>query len=258
MGGTREALLVGVDVYQDPGLGQLRSPAQGVEGLARVLGDPAIGAFNVETVINQPEHIIRRKIATFFDNRKRDDFLLMYLSCHAVKDANGELYFAAKDTTLHGLEATAVSSHFISRQMERSRSRCVVLFLDSCYSGAFARGMSTRIDEGIDLKSRFEGHGRAIFTASSAMEYTFDEGELSKSAAAGSANLTATIIRGLETGAADRNGDGWISFDELYDYVYEHARRSWPSQTPGKWIFGVHGGLLIARGPSHRPGSKPP
>jgi len=35
------------------------------------------------------------------------------------------------------LSATAVAADFVDRQMTRSRSRRIVLFLDCCYAGAF-------------------------------------------------------------------------------------------------------------------------
>src|SRR5687767_7656163 len=47
--GTRSALIIASREYQDPGLGQLRSPAHDAEALARVLGNPRIGGFDVTT-----------------------------------------------------------------------------------------------------------------------------------------------------------------------------------------------------------------
>jgi len=44
-------------------------------------------------------------------------------------------------------------------------------------------------------------------------------------------------VHGLRTGEADRDLDGLISLDELYDYVYDRVRERTPNQTPGKWTF---------------------
>ena len=38
-----------------------------------------------------------------------------------------------------------------------------------------------------------------------------------------------------------------MALDELYDYIYDKVRAATPNQTPGKWTFGVQGGLVIAR-----------
>jgi hypothetical protein len=51
----------------------------------------------------------------------------------------------------------------------------------------------------------------------------------------------------LEAGEADRDQDGLVALDELYDYVYDKVRAVTPNQTPGKWMFGVQGELVIAR-----------
>lgn len=129
--------------------------------------------------------------------------------------------------------------------MTRSRSRRIVLLLDCCYSGAFATGLMSRAGDRVEIKERFDGRGRVVLTASSAMEYSFEGDEL---AGEGRPSVfTSALVRGLATGEADRNRDGWISVDELYDYAYDEVRAVTPSQTPGKWVFDVQGDLYVAR-----------
>ena len=67
--------------------------------------------------------------------------------------------------------------------------------------------------------------------------------------------FTSALIRGLETGDADRDHDGLISFDDLYDYVYDEVLRSTPGQTPSKSVPKMEGRLYIAR--SRRPAQLP-
>jgi hypothetical protein len=248
---SRSALVVANDAYEDPGLSRLRAPAVDAAELASVLSDPAIGDFAVKVVSDQPEHRLRREIARFFADRSRDDLLLLHFSCHGIKDESGQLYFATTDTELSNLDATAVSAEYVNRQMTRSRSRRMVLLLDCCYSGAFARGMLARADSSVDLVERFEGRGRTVLTASSALEYAFEDAELSRAAARPSV-FTHAVVTGLRTGEADRDGDGRISVDELYEYVYDEVRRVTPNQNPGRWNFEAQGDLFIARSPSVR------
>ena len=59
--------------------------------------------------------------------------------------------------------------------------------------------------------------------------------------------FTSALVEGLETGEADRDQDGLVALDELYDYIYDKVRTATPNQTPGKWTFGVQGELFIAR-----------
>ena len=54
MTGTRAALIIATGKYEDPELRELRAPAQDERALTRVLADPAIGGFHVESVVDQP------------------------------------------------------------------------------------------------------------------------------------------------------------------------------------------------------------
>lgn len=241
----REALIVAADAYGDAKLSELKAPAQDAAELARVLGDPTIGGFRVDVSLNEPDHVVRRRLSEFFQDRSRDDLLVLHISCHGLKDEDGTLFFASSNTEVGHLEATAIPSEFVNRQMTRSRSRRIVLLLDCCFGGAFARGMVHRAGEDVAVKEEFGGQGRVVLTASRAMEYAF-EGDRRQGDAQPSI-FTSAVVEALETGRADRDQDHRISVDELYDYVYERVREETPNQTPSKWTFDVHGDLFIAR-----------
>jgi uncharacterized RDD family membrane protein YckC len=245
--GTRSALIVASDDYADPGLRRLRAPASDARALAAVLRDPNIGGFDVRTLLNQPAYEVNEAVEEFFDERRPDDLLLLHFSSHGVKDEAGELYFAAANTKLRRLGATAVAAEFVNRRMSRSRSRRVVLLLDCCYAGAFERGMTARAGSGVAIEQHFGGRGRAVITASSAMEYAFEGNQLADAQELAPSVFTSALVEGLETGEADRDQDGYVALDELYDYVYDKVRAVTPNQTPGKWTFGVQGDLFIAR-----------
>ena len=256
MAGRRSALVIANDSYQDPGLQRLRAPVRDADALARVLGDPAIGNFEVQLKLNLSESQVRRQVAAFFSDRRLDDLLLLHFSCHGVKDADGQLYFAAADTELPALEATGVPSEFVNRQMTKCRSRRILLLLDCCYSGAFARGMTARADKGVDVRDQLGGHGRAVITASSSMEYAFEGDALTELEEAPSV-FTSAVVRGLETGDADGNRDGYITVEELYQYVYDEVRNATPNQRPRLWTFDLEDRLVIARAARARPAELP-
>lgn len=247
MDGARSALIVASDGYTDPGLRQLRAPASDARALAAVLRDPQIGGFEVWTLLNEPAHEVSLAVEEFFADRRPDDLLLLHFSCHGVKDESGELYFAMANTLLRRLGSTAVAADFVNRRMSRSRSRRVVLLLDCCYAGAFERGMTARAGTGVGIEAQFGGRGRAVITASSAMEYAFEGDELADTRELTPSVFTSALVDGLETGDADRDQDGMVALDELYDYIYDKVRTATPNQTPGKWTFGVQGELVIAR-----------
>ena len=135
--------------------------------MVRGLRNPAIGNFEVETLINEPLGAVCRAIEDFFvfSDARPEDFLLLYFSGHGVTDEGGRrLYLTTVDTQLvhHSVRrATAVAEDFVKAAMQRSRSRRQVILLDCCHSGAFAEGLSksTSLPE---LSSYFQGSGRMV------------------------------------------------------------------------------------------------
>jgi hypothetical protein len=239
-------LIVATKTYADEGLRELRSAAADAAALTQVLTDSQIGDFDVSTVLDRPAHEVAEAVEDFFADRKPEDLLLIHLSGHGIKNQDGELHFAMTNTKLDRLAATSVSAQFLNRLMSASRARSIVLFLDCCYAGAFGRGMVTRGSDTVDLKERFSGQGRAVITATGALEYAFEGGQLADGQPDPSV-FTAAMVRGLATGEADRNRDGWVGLDELYEYVFDAVRDVNPHQTPSMWAFGVQGNLHLAR-----------
>src|SRR5205823_12409215 len=110
------------------------------------------------------------------------------------KDEGGDLYLAASNTKLRRLGATAVAADFVNRRMSRSRSRRVVLLLDCCYAGAFERGMVARAGSGVGIEEQFGGRGRAVITASSAMEDAFEGDELTDAGEQAPSVFTSALV----------------------------------------------------------------
>jgi Caspase domain len=248
MASSKSALIIASSNYADPELRRLQAPASDARALAAVLRDPQVGGFEVATSLNEPAHKVSLAVEEFFADRRPDDLLLLHFSCHGVKDEDGELYFAMADTLVRRLAATGVAANFVNRRMSRSRSRRVVLLLDCCYAGAFERGMTARADGDAGIEAQFAGgRGRAVITASSAMEYAFENGELADVGEPAPSVFTSALVQGLETGEADRDQDGRVALDELYDYIYDKVQSATPHQTPCKWTYGIQGELFIAR-----------
>lgn len=243
--GARRALVIANLEYQDVALHALRAPADDARGLERVLGDPLIGGFEVEVCLDHDEPAIRRKIADFFADRAREDLLVLHYSGHGIKDMRGRLHLAARDTDLTRLASTAVPAAFLDDRMAECASQRIVLILDCCYSGAFTRGTLSRADRSVHVAEEFGGLGRVVLTASNATEYSF-EGTLLAESDGQPSVFTSALVRGLETGAADLDGNGEITVDELYDYTYQQVRREQPNQTPMKESR-VEGALVLAR-----------
>jgi uncharacterized caspase-like protein len=255
MGGSRVALVVANDQYADPGLRSLAAPAQDAAALAEVLTDPSVGGFDVRVLHNESAQEIRFAVEDFFADRAPEDLLLLHFSCHGLKNAAGELFLAVADTRPTRLASTAVAADFVNRQMADSRAQRIALFLDCCYGGAFPRGMVVRAAGEAQVRDAFAGQeqvgggrGRVIVTASSAMEYAFEGGQLTADASTPRPSVfTSAVVDGLTTGEADKDGDGWVGLTELVGYVTDRVHRVTPNQNPQMWTFGSQGELLIAR-----------
>ncbi|WP_182872951.1 DNA translocase FtsK 4TM domain-containing protein [Microbispora sp. H10670] len=251
----RYALLVGSDDYtEDARLRKLRGPQADVRALARVLSDPGIGAFEVETVINEPSHVVSTRLEAFFSGHKRDDLLLFYFTGHGLLDPEGRLFFAMTNTRFGLLGSTAVSAQFVKDVLNPSRSRTKVVILDCCGSGAFPRDMIAKQARTLQAAQQLQGHGRVILTASDALQYAFEDGGVVGDAT--TSVFTRFLVEGLETGAADLNFDGEVDLDELYDYAYERTVEANPTQHPQKLSL-VSGKVVIAKNAA-RPALLPP
>jgi tetratricopeptide (TPR) repeat protein len=253
------ALIIGNGHYEDACLSKLRAPDVDVRGLAEVLTAPGIGAFDeVTPILNEGLAMVRKAIARFFDAKHRDDLLFLYFSGHGVRDEQGHLYLAVRDTERAVLAGTAIEASFVTARMDRSASKRLVLVLDCCHSGAFGYGAKAAQGASVGTATAFEGtgRGRVVLTATDSTQYAWEGdqviGDVENSL------FTHYLIEGLRSGAADRDEDGLITIDEIYDYVYDRVLSETPKQTPGKWAFGQQGEIIIARNPSVSAPKLPP
>ena len=250
MSDGRFALIIANDKYEDQELKKLDSPASDAEQLEKVLKDPTIGGFEVKKLSNEPWHKLREEIDNFFNERRRDDLLFIYFACHGIKDEDGRLYFATANTHRKNLNVTGIEADFVNQAMFRSRSRKQVLLLDCCYGGAFASGYAARANKEVDTREHFkEGRGKVVITASDATQFAFEDKKLVEKGQVGSI-FTRALVHGLKTGEADRDKDGQISENELYDYIHDRVTDEKPIQKPRKWVFDVEGNIIIAKNPN--------
>lgn len=68
-----------------------------------------------------------QEIEDFFMDRNSDDLLILYFSCHGIKDMNGKLYFASVDTRPKRPLSSLISADFVNEVMKNTNSRRQVL-----------------------------------------------------------------------------------------------------------------------------------
>jgi hypothetical protein len=237
------ALLIGVSEYE-PGLNPLPAAVKDLDAMKEVLLHPEMGGFAGADIVllkNPKRQEMEESIETLFANRHRDDLVLLFFSGHGIKDDAGRLYLGTSKTrkTPQGdlVRSSAVAANFVHENMSRSRSKRQVVILDSCFSGAFAEGLSAKDDGTIDIRTQLGGEGRAVLTSSSSTQYSFEqEGEeLSL--------YTRFLIEGIKTGAADLDGDDVVSIDELHEYASRKVREVKPELKPE--IYAMREGFKI-------------
>ncbi|MFH7244410.1 MAG: GUN4 domain-containing protein [Spirulina sp.] len=224
----KHALLIGVDTYGE-GLQPLPAASKDVMALQAVLLNPQIGGFDeAKPLINPTQPDMAREIELWFQDRQPEDLVLLFFSGHGVKDDRRELYFAAANTEKQRnrlLTATAISARFIHNCIRDCKAKSQVLILDCCFSGAFGDAIA-RNDGDIPLEEQLGAEGRVVLASTSAVDYSFEEKGVDLSI------YTRYLVEGLATGAADEEGNGWITVDALHSYAGRKVKETSPVMSP--------------------------
>ncbi len=249
---AKVALLIGVSEYE-PGLNPLPAAVKDVEAMRRVLANPEMGGFaeaDIRVLKNPQRQEMEEAIYRLFANRQKDDLLLFYFSGHGIKDESGRLYLSTRSTRKENgrlFEPSAVAASTLHERINKSKSERQVLILDCCFSGAIAQGLTVKDDGSVNVQEHLGGKGRAILTASTSTQYSFEQegSELSV--------YTRYLVEGIEKGAADKDGDGWIAVDELHEYASIKVTEAAPAMTPK--FYPVEGGyrIRLAKSPKDDP-----
>ncbi|MEO0409583.1 MAG: SUMF1/EgtB/PvdO family nonheme iron enzyme [Cyanobacteria bacterium P01_A01_bin.135] len=245
---ARYALLIGCSDHGE-GLTSLRASLNDVAALACILRDPALGQFDqVTTLLNPEPQALREAAETLFYTARKDDLVLLYFSGHGIKDDRNRLYFSTRLTrkTPEGtlVKSTAVPASFVQDQMTECRSRRQILILDCCFSGAFADGMIAKDDGRVDLPMALGGQGCVILTSTTATQYAFEQSEMALSL------YTQQLIKGIATGDADADADGFVAIDELHDYICSQLEAVASPMHPKIYAFDQGFKIHLAKAPA--------
>lgn len=249
--GLYRGLLICNSTYPaDPaGLPELNGPRRDGFVLWRALTDPEIGMFldeNIEIVSERTSAEVLGRVAGFFDDVGHDDIGLLYFSGHAKRLAKDELVLCTRDTLSHStskLLSSGVPSTSLSKMIERSPARAIIVILDCCFSGSFK---GTEMSESFnDLK----GTGRYILAASNSMEPASDSDYGQPSP------FTRSIVRGLMSAANSQDDPigNSVNLDILYTFVESDLSKSGPRPWRG---YDGSGTVVISRSNQVRRGEQ--
>ena len=246
------ALLIGVSEYE-PGLDALPSAVNDVAAMQQVLANPGMGDFAdaAVTVLRNPSRqVMEDAIYTLFANRAKNDLVLLYFSGHGVVDDGGEFYFTSRFTRKEQgrlVPPTAVAARSVRDWMEQSRSQHKVIILDSCFSGAFAKGVRAKDSGSVNPEQFLGGKGTAILTASTSTQYALTQEGFELSV------YTHYLVEGIRTGGADQDDDGFIAVEELHTYASSKVKEAAPAMTPEFYPVKEGYKILLAKSPKDDP-----
>lgn len=259
---NRYAVVIGINKYRDPAISNLEYARADAEAVYRVLTDPQLGRIPKENVIllldeAATQREIRKAVGTTLKQKAgEEDVVYIYYAGHGApeidpksKSSDGlEKYLVPHDGEAEDLFSSAISMEEIRRFFERLIARQVIFFIDSCYSGeAGGRTFPDPRYRSRHLSGEFlenlAGEGRLVITACHVSEVSLELSALQHGL------FTYHLLEGMR-GKADQDGDGRVSIDELYQYLYrnvsEEARRLNGSMRPVRKGTAV-GDLYITR-----------
>jgi uncharacterized caspase-like protein len=246
----RLALIIANNEYTDKRLKQLTAPINDATALAELLRDPEVGRFtNVELLLNKSSSAALSAIERFLRDAHHTDLAVLYFSGHGVKDDLGRLFLTARNTRVDQLYSSSVPDVLLKQMMDGSHAGQQVLILDCCFGGAFASKLAK--GDFVDAQEVFSGAGKVVLTASNAMQFALDADESASSGAL--SQFTGAVVEGLRSGNADIDDDGYVSTNDLFQYVSDSLSKSQARQRPTISSAGMEGKIFLAKGRARAP-----
>jgi tetratricopeptide (TPR) repeat protein len=252
------ALIVGIAKYQNLSPEQnLQFSERDADSVYSILISPEGGNFraeNVHRLIGARATLanIKRELEEWLPSvTKEGDRVLVYFAGHGFV-ADGRAYLAPYDIKLDNIANTAYPMQTLGSVFGgKVQGKWKVLITDACHSGAIGAESAAALNRGMtDVnKSIF------VLSASRDREQSFESADWG----GGHGIFTYYVERGLG-GAADEDGDGLVTADELAEYVRVNVRRdSEGKQNPTSEAGSYDAKMQLAYVPANiKPDAPPP
>ena len=230
------ALVVGIDKYQ---FGDLRRLDYAVKDAVAVEAFLKTQGYKVTTLLNEKAtktNIISVMQNDFARRVRQGDRVLVFFAGHGYTERLGGRdwgYIVPHDGGADS--ASYISMEELAAQSAKMGNATHQLFvMDSCYGGLLAvRATGVKPTSPKYLEEIMALPARQIITAGGADQLVQDGGPNGQSL------FTGYLLEALREGLADVNGDGYITFSELANYLLPRASTVY--QTPGVGILPNHG-----------------
>ena len=214
------AVVIGIDRYGD--MPRLKGAVRDAEAMARELTSRG---FTVHRLLDG--EATRARIASLLGDvlskkTRRDDRVLVYFAGHGVTSGAGPGrvgYLMPVDGDAKRPAATGVPMTELTRWFAGYEAKHVLFLADACYAGL---ALSTRA---VGLRPAIERYLQAISSRRIRVVVTAGGEQEQANEFRGHGLFTHFLLRAL-AGAADGNGDGVITSDELVAYIKPEVGRT--------------------------------
>ena len=226
--------ILGIGVSQYPKLPaeyQLDYPGSDARNLIRALRAQKGKLFNkVKTLLLTNEDVSRANINGSLDALKtihERDVAVIFMAGHGAQGRDGAFYFLTPEGDFDSPAQGGLSWTDLGERLSGIKGRVIVL-IDACHSGSFARETVVPNDE-LAGQLFTEGRGGIMaFSASKGRQYSLESPDYG----GGYGIFTYALTQGLgpQSRDADTSGNGYVEFMELVDYVRQFV----DSETEGE------------------------
>lgn len=221
------ALLIGVSDYDHPGWERLDSVQDELAAVGSVLKQQG---FEVETLTNLSGRELMNRLTDFVVEKGYDENnrLLVYFSGHGetIKLSKNRPmgYFVPADAPPYAVDkrgfiTRALSMNRVMAMAKEIRSKHALFVFDSCFSGAIFQSRSFASNNNRSLERLLSKPVRYFITSGSANETVPSDSVFARA-----------FVDSFATGAADLNGDGYVTSTELGLHLTQNVRLG--NQTP--------------------------
>lgn len=224
----RWAVVVGVGEYRSPDIPDLEFAPADARAVKEFLESDAAGPFD-EVLYLENERAtgaaMREALFVFLQQADFDDLVVIYYAGHGAPDPGrpDNLYLLPTDAELGSLAATGFPMWDVKTALRRQiAAERVIVIADACHSAGAADGETvgggeTNLIAG-GFQSLFTPSRRLMLTAADTNEFSLEDRRWG-----GHGVFTHFMLEGLQ-GAADADGNGIVTFTELFGHVSEKVR----------------------------------
>jgi tetratricopeptide (TPR) repeat protein len=225
-GGTTYALLIGISKYEKPDL-SLQFAERDASVFADFLKSPRAGGLNVNNVLLLTDDkattaAVRLGFQDFLKRRAtKADTVIILVAGHGTVDGK-DAYILTYDSDPQDLKSTALPMAELQSLFEEQLTKVgrVLLFVDVCKAGTIGTIQNNTVNATVENFKNLDGELLGIM-GSRRKELSREGPEFG----GGHGAFSYYVLKGME-GAADENGDGVVTGEELIRYVTTQVPRA--------------------------------